>query len=40
MTSTSMFVAMKHSKESSGAQTIGAPRTLKLVLITSGQPVL
>lgn len=30
---------MKHRKASSGVQTIGSPRTLKLVLTRTGQPV-
>jgi hypothetical protein len=30
---------MKHRKASSGVQTMGSPRTLKLVLTTTGQPV-
>ena len=30
---------MKHRNASSGVQTIGSLRTLKLVLITTGQPV-
>ena len=30
---------MKQAKASSGVQTIGSPRTLKLVLTTTGQPV-
>ena len=35
----SMCVRMKHLKASSGVQTIGSPRTLKLVLMISGVPV-
>ena len=34
-----MLVPMKHRYESAGVLTMGSPRTLKLVLITSGQPV-
>ena len=30
---------MKQAKASSGLQTIGSPRTLKLVLTSTGQPV-
>ena len=37
--STSMSVPMKQRKASSGVHTIGSPRTLKLVLTTTGQPV-
>ena len=36
---TSMLVAMKQRYACSGAQTIGSPRTLKLVLMSTGQPV-
>ena len=31
---------MKQRKASSGVQTMGSPRTLKLVLTSTGQPVL
>jgi len=31
---------MKQRYESSGVFTIGSPRTLKLVLMTTGEPVL
>ena len=34
-----MFVDMKHRYACSGSQTIGSPRTLKLVLMITGQPV-
>jgi hypothetical protein len=34
-----MSLPMKQRKASSGVQTIGSPRTLKLVLIRIGQPV-
>ena len=34
-----MSVPMKQRKASSGVQTIGSPRTLKLVLTMTGQPV-
>jgi hypothetical protein len=34
-----MPVRRKHASASSGVQTIGSPRTLKLVLIRIGQPV-
>ena len=40
MASISMSVPMKQRKASSGVQTIGSPRTLKLVLTRHGQPVL
>ena len=38
-TSTSMFVFMKQRYACSGEHTIGSPRTLKLVLMITGQPV-
>jgi hypothetical protein len=34
------LAAMKQRKASSGVQTIGSPRTSKLVLTSAGQPVL
>ncbi len=34
-----MLVARKHLYACSGEQTIGSPRTLKLVLMMTGQPV-
>jgi hypothetical protein len=37
---TSISVPIKHRKASSGVQTIGSPRMLKLVLTITGQPVL
>ena len=37
--STSISVPMKQRKASSGVHTIGSPRTLKLVLTSTGQPV-
>ena len=39
MARTSMLVPMKQRKASSGVPTIGSPRTLKLVLTITGQPV-
>ena len=39
MTSVSISVPMKQRKASSGVHTIGSPRTLKLVLTSTGQPV-
>ena len=39
MTNTSMPVAWKHRRASCGVQTIGSPRTLKLVFNSTGQPV-
>ena len=38
-TSTSISVPKKQRSASAGVQTIGSPRTLKLVLINTGQPV-
>ena len=38
-TSTSISVPMKQRSASCGVQTIGSPRTLKLVLISTGLPV-
>ena len=38
-TSTSMSLPMKQRKASSGVHTIGSPRTLKLVLTSTGHPV-
>ena len=38
-TSISISVPMRQRKASSGVQTIGSPRTLKLVLTSTGQPV-
>ena len=35
----SKSVPMKHRKASSGVQTIGSPRTLKLVFTSTGHPV-
>ena len=37
--SESISVRMKQRKASSGSHTIGSPRTLKLVLMITGQPV-
>ena len=34
-----MSVARKHRSASAGEQTIGSPRTLKLVFTSTGQPV-
>ena len=39
-TNTSISVPMRQRKASSGVQAIGSPRTLKLVLTSTGQPVL
>ena len=39
MASASMFVEAKQFQASCGVLTIGSPRTLKLVLIRTGQPV-
>ena len=36
----SMSVPMKQRKASAGVQTMGSPRTLKLVFTTTGHPVL
>ena len=38
MASASIPVPIKHRKASSGVQTMGSPRTLKLVFTSTGQP--